>query len=281
MAPALVPIDPTVAERVEHLDLPFNRYGIDPYGIDKRALAQFFTALGFFSRRYNQVEAYGVRHIPDGAAMLVGNHSGGVAIDGGMVLATCFFEREPPRLAQGMVDKFVARLPGAGPMAARVGQFTGLPQHAERLLDDGRLLMVFPEGARGTAKLAHQAHSLVRFGTGFLRLALRTGAPIVPMAFLGAGEAFPTIANLPTGGLLGIPYLPVPRWLFALPRPTRFQLLFGAPMRLEGTGNEDDAEIATKVGRVRDRIAYLLEQGQALRDGRLQSDELDLEGEPR
>ena len=277
----LLPVDPEVAERVERLDLPFNRYGIDPYGVDRRALARFFTALRFFAYRYNRVDVHGVEHIPDGAAMLVGNHSGGVALDGGVVLATCFFEREPPRLAQGMVDKFVARLPGAGPMASKVGQFTGLPQHAERLLCDGRLLMVFPEGARGTAKLAHQAHTLVRFGTGFVRLALRASAPVVPMAFLGAGEAFPTVANLPTGGLMGIPYIPVPRWLLAVPRPTRFQLLFGAPMRLSGTGNEDDATIEELVQQVRRRIAYLLQQGQALRDGTLRPDELDLEGDPR
>ncbi|MEM9071478.1 MAG: lysophospholipid acyltransferase family protein [Myxococcota bacterium] len=273
----MLPIDPAVRERVDRLDLPFNQFGIDPYGVDKRELAKFFTALGFFSQRYNRVEAYGVENVPSqGGAMLVCNHSGGVAIDGGMIIATCFFAMEQPRLAQGMVDKFVASLPGAGQIASRVGQFPGLPKHADRLLRDGRLLMVFPEGARGTAKLAKDADSLVRFGTGFVRLALQTGTPIVPMAFLGAGDAFPTVANLRIGRYFGIPYIPIPRYLNPLPRPTTFQLLISKPMQFEGTGGEDDEEIAALVGRVKERVGSLITQGRALRDGNLSEDALEL-----
>ncbi|HJK92953.1 MAG TPA: lysophospholipid acyltransferase family protein [Polyangiaceae bacterium LLY-WYZ-15_(1-7)] len=278
MLTAPIPTDPAVAERVARLDLPFNRYGIDPYGVDQAELGRFFTALQWLSTKYFHVDPYGLEHVPpSGPAMLVGNHSGGVAIDGAMILATCFFRLDPPRLAQGMADKFISKIPGASQVSARVGQFTGLPEHAERLLRDDRLLMVFPEGARGTAKLAHEADSLVRFGTGFVRLALKTGAPIVPTAFLGGGDALPTIANLRgLGKLLGMPYVPVPRYLLPVPRPTTFQLLFGAPMRLEGTGDEDDATIAGQVHRVRERIAWLIEQGRALRDGYLPADELEL-----
>ena len=146
------------AERVARLDLPFNRYGIDPYGVDQAELGRFFTALQWLSTKYFHVDPYGLEHVPpSGPAMLVGNHSGGVAIDGAMILATCFFRLDPPRLAQGMADKFISKIPGASQVSARVGQFTGLPEHAERLLRDDRLLMVFPEGARGTAKLAHEA----------------------------------------------------------------------------------------------------------------------------
>jgi 1-acyl-sn-glycerol-3-phosphate acyltransferase len=83
--------------------------------------------------------------------MLVGNHSGGVAIDGMMVIASQFFEMEPPRLAQGMAEKFLNQMPFASQITSRLGHLTGLPEHAERLLADERMLMVFPEGARGTA----------------------------------------------------------------------------------------------------------------------------------
>src|SRR5690606_31702790 len=112
---------------------------------------------------------------------------GGFAVDAGMVIASMFFEMDPPRLAQGMVEKFLARSPFAGTLLSRCGQFPGLPEHAVKLLEDERLLMVFPEGARGTAKLYKERYSLVNFGTGFMRLAMQTKTPIVPFGFLGGG----------------------------------------------------------------------------------------------
>ncbi len=127
--------------------------------------------------------------------MLVGNHSGGIAIDAAMVVMSCLLEMDPPRLAQGMAEKFINRVPFLGEWASRTGHLTGLPEHAERLLEDDRLLLVFPEGARGTAKLFKDRNTLVDFGSGFVRLALKTKTPIVPVAVLGGGEAFPTIAN--------------------------------------------------------------------------------------
>src|SRR5207245_669605 len=124
---------------------------------------------------------------------------------------------ELPRLAQGMAEKFISRFPFASVWTARCGQLAGLPEHAQRLLESERLLLVFPEGARGTAKLWKDRYSLVDFGTGFLRLALRTKSPIVPFAFLGGGDAIPTVTNLyKVWYLLGLPYLPLPPWLFPL-----------------------------------------------------------------
>jgi 1-acyl-sn-glycerol-3-phosphate acyltransferase len=96
-------------------------------------------------------------------------------------------EMDPARLGQGMAEKFLNMLPFASEWSSRCGQFTGLPEHAERLLNDERLLMVFPEGARGTAKLYWERYSLVGFGTGFIRLALATHTPVIPFAFIGGG----------------------------------------------------------------------------------------------
>ncbi len=146
--------------------------------------------------------------------MLVGNHSGGVALDGAMCVAASFFELNPPRLAQGMAEKFLNVIPFASEWTARCGQLTGLPEHAERLLEDERLLMVFPEGAKGTAKLFKERYSLVDFGTGFMRLALKTKTPIIPLGFVGGADAIPTIANsYALGKLLRDPYIPITPWL--------------------------------------------------------------------
>ncbi|MBX3126401.1 MAG: acyltransferase family protein [Polyangiaceae bacterium] len=254
---------PEVEQRLARLEIPFNRDGIDPFGLSRDHLAKFLSMLTFFYRHYFRCTARGVENVPvRGRAMLVGNHSGGYAIDAGMLIASAFLELEPPRLAQGMVEKFLSRMPLAGTWLQRTGQFTGLPEHCTRLLEEERLLMVFPEGARGTAKLFVERYSLVRFGTGFMRLALATSTPIVPFAFLGGGEAVPTVVNLErVGKMVGLPYVPVTPYGLAVPLPVHVELHFGEPMQFRGTGNEDDVEILHKVDDVKRKISTLIDRG--------------------
>jgi 1-acyl-sn-glycerol-3-phosphate acyltransferase len=262
-------IDDEVLERLERLEVPFNRYGVDPYGISKAHLARFYSALKLFYRSYFSVSVNGLEHVPPrGRVMLVGNHSGGVALDGAMVVASMFFDLEPPRLAQGMAEKFLNRFPFASLWSNKLGHFTGLPETAIRLLEDDRALLVFPEGARGTAKLYRERHSLVQFGSGFVRLALKAKAPIVPFAFVGGGEAIPTIANsYALGKLLGVPYVPLTPWGAAVPLPVALDIEYGEPLHLEGTGSEDDEVIAQHVDDVKSRIAALIERGRRRRAG--------------
>lgn len=257
------PTSSEVEERLARLELPFNSDGVDPYGIDRQRLGFMFTTFGLFYKRYFRCQAHGVENIPKrGRAMLVGNHSGGVALDGMMVIASCFFDLEPPRLAQGMAEKFLNRMPFASEWSSKTGNFTGLPEHAVRLLKEERLLMVFPEGARGTAKLFAERYSLVRFGTGFMRLALATKTPIIPFGFLGGGEALPTVANLERlGKMLGAPYIPVTPYLLPVPLPVRMAVHYGEPMLPTGTGDEDDHVILDKVNAVKAAIAHLIERG--------------------
>jgi 1-acyl-sn-glycerol-3-phosphate acyltransferase len=264
-----LPIDREVRERVERLDLPWSDFGVDPYGISKDYVGAYFTAMKFFYRHYFSVESHGLHHVPKrGRAMLVGNHSGGVALDGMMVIGSMFFDMEPPRLAQGMVEKFLNRLPFASQLSARLGHLTGLPEHAERLLGDDRMLMVFPEGVRGTAKLYHERYSLVQFGTGFVRLAAKMKTPIIPFAFLGGGEAIPTISNAVTlGKMVGLPYIPVTPWLLTVPLPAKLEVYYSEPMLFEGTGAEDDEIVLAHVEKVKSRIASLIEIGRARRTG--------------
>lgn len=264
-----VAINESIRDRVDRLEIPFNALGVDPYGISKKHLTVAMKALGFLYKHYFSVEAHGAANVPTrGRAMLVGNHSGGVAIDGAMVIASAFFDKDPPRLAQGMVEKFINRLPFASVWANRTGQFTGLPEHAIRLLEDERLLMVFPEGARGTAKLYKERHTLVDFGQGFMRIALKAKAPIIPFAFLGGGEAVPTISNAYSiGKLLGVPYIPVTPYLVALPLPVKLEVYYGAPLHFEGTGSEDDEVIEGYVDEVKARILKMIDAGRRERRG--------------
>jgi len=260
-------IDPEIASRVDRLELPFNRYGVDPYGARKDHLSRLFTFFHFLYKHYFTIGVEGMEHVPRrGRAMLVGNHSGGVALDGAMVLTTCFFELEPPRLAQGMAEKFMAKTPFMGLWATRTGQLTGLVETAEHLLEDERMLMIFPEGARGTAKLYPERNSLVHFGSGFIRLAMKTNTPIIPFGFVGGGEAIPTIANsYALGKLIGAPYVPITPWGVAIPAPARLELTYSEPMIFEGRGTEEDEIIEGYVEQVKQRIAGLIELGRARR----------------
>ena len=264
-----LPVDSEVRERLERLEIPFNEYGVDPYGISKAYLGPSFTALRFFFKHYFSVESHGIENVPRrGRVMLVGNHSGGVALDGAMVVASQFLEMNPPRLAQGMAEKFLNKVPFASQLTNRCGHLTGLPEHAERLLADERMLMVFPEGARGTAKLFKERYSLVHFGTGFVRLAMKMKTPIVPFAFLGGGEAIPTISNaVSLGKLLGVPYIPVTPWLLAVPIPAKLEVYYSPPMVFEGSGSEEDEVVHGYVEKVKERISQLIDNGRRRRRG--------------
>ena len=264
-------VDQEVFERVKRLEIPFNRYGLDPYGISQEHLAEFISLLTWFYRHYFHVRTYGVENIPErGRAMLVGNHSGGIPVDGGMVLASAFLEMDPPRLAQGMVDKFANKWPLFSTWFSRIGQFTGLPEHAIRMMEDDRLLMVFPEGADGTGKLYKDRYKLVEFGTGFMRLALQTKTPIVPFAFIGGEEALPAVIHLKrVAKLIGAPYIPIPPYLLPIPLPVRCQVHYGEPMYFEGDGSEADETIEHYVRQVKDRIRELIKHGREVRRGLL------------
>lgn len=260
-----------VAARARRLELPFNRLGIDPFGVSRRHVQRAFGVACWFYRHYFRVHVHGMHNVPArGRVMLIGNHSGGVALDAAMVMCSMLLELEPPRLVHSMVEKFIPKMPVLSLWTKRCGQVTGLPEHAVQLLEADRPLLVFPEGARGTAKLYPERYSLVDFGSGFMRLALQTGSPIVPFAFLGGGAAIPTIYNAEgLGRLLGVPYVPVTPYLLALPLPVRLDIVYGPPLQFEGDGRENDDVIFGYVDQVRGTIAELIERGRRIRAGTL------------
>jgi 1-acyl-sn-glycerol-3-phosphate acyltransferase len=129
---------------------------------------------------------------------------------------------------------------------------------------------VFPEGVRGISKPFRRRYRLEEFGLGFMRLALETRTPIVPVAVIGGEEQYPAVGNLKVlARLLGMPALPLLPQLFLglpLPLPTRYRLHFGKPLYFEGDPDEDDADIHTRVVRVRASIEALLREGLAARE---------------
>jgi 1-acyl-sn-glycerol-3-phosphate acyltransferase len=260
-----------VRDRVDRLEIPFNEYDYDPYGISKDRLGQFLSLMTFFYRHYFSIKSFGTEHIPTrGRAMIVANHSGGVPADAAMIIASVFLEKEPPRLAQGMVEKFANRLPFVSKWFTEIGQVTGLPENCVNLLENERLLMVYPEGLRGVGKPYSERYELKRFGTGFMRLALETNTPIIPTAYVGGEEAHPTMFTIDwLANLFGIPYWPVPPHLVPIPLPLNCEIYYGEPIQFDGDGSESDKTILNYIREVKLAIKDLIDRGLERRDKNL------------
>src|SRR5439155_6825486 len=130
--------------------------------------------------------------------------------DGAMIGVALLTEGNPPRAIRAMVEKWVPSLPYVSTFMARVGQIVGTPENCRRLLEADEAILVFPEGVRGLGKLWSQRYQLQEFGLGFMRLALETNTPVVPIGVVGAEEQSPAVLSLgPLAKVLGFPYLNV------------------------------------------------------------------------
>jgi 1-acyl-sn-glycerol-3-phosphate acyltransferase len=254
--------------RLARLVAPQNEYGVDPFGMELEFTKAAIAPALWLYKSYFRVQTHGIEQVPAGRVMLIANHSGQIPLDGLMIGLAMLVEAEPPRIARAMVEKWAPTLPFVAPFFARIGQVVGTPENCRRLLAAGETIMVFPEGVRGLNKTYDKKYQLQEFGTGFMRLALETNTPVVPVAVVGAEEQAPAFFDFkPAARLLGLPALPITLTGVPLPLPVKYNLWFGAPMRFSGSHEEDDAELEHKVREVKARIQALLAQGLAARRG--------------
>jgi len=244
--------------------------GIDAFGLDPHWARYLFLTVALLHRKYFRTEVHGIDNVPTGRVLLVANHAGQLPLDGALIAAAMFMDAEPPRIVRAMVEKWAVGLPFVSMLFARVGQVTGVPENATRLLQQGEALLVFPEGVRGVAKTFEHRYQLADFGSGFMRLAIETETPIVPVAVVGAEEQYISVANFDAlAKVLGMPAFPiVPQLLVPggqLPLPTRYRLWFGEPMRFVGDIDDDDAVLEEKVWLVRQTVQAMLTKALAER----------------
>jgi len=259
-------IPPELSALVDAAVHDVNRLGYDKWGFSPAATKRTLLVMEWLYRHYFRVEVHGIDRVPPGRGLLIGNHSSQIAYDGMMVATAMLLDARPPRAVKAMIEKIFQRLPIVNVIMTRSGQITGLPENCERMLAEEELLMVFPEGARGSGKLWKDRYKLVDFGTGFVRLALKMRAPITPFAFIGGEETAPAFLDIkPLARLLGLPYFPITPTILPLPLPARCSIWFGEPMFFEGTGNEEDAEVMPMVEAVKRRIGELIHEGLAAR----------------
>lgn len=218
-------------------------YETDEWGMDPELLELVNPFFDFLYHKYWRVETTGIEKIPaEGSALLVMNHSGQLPWDGAMVGAAVRNEHPAQRLVRNLYATWFPTLPFLSNFLVKIGQVQATEENGTRLLEQGELVGVFPEGYKGVGKLFKDRYRLARFGRGgFVKMALRAGAPMIPISVVGAEEIYPTLAQSKRlARLAGFPYFPITiafPWLGPLgvvPLPTKWFIDVGDPIPTDG-----------------------------------------------
>ncbi|MFQ5416452.1 MAG: lysophospholipid acyltransferase family protein [Myxococcota bacterium] len=263
-----------IEERLHEVPNELNEFGFDPYGLSLDAARRMMIPMALLYRSYFRVETHGIERVSKGRVLLIANHAGQLPFDGAMLATAMLLEAKPPRICRAMGEYFIPRLPWMSIAMARAGALVGTPENCIHMLENDECVAVFPEGARGMNKPYSERYQLQTMGKGFMRLALETGTPIVPVAIVGSDDQQPGIANLRgLGRALGLPALPITVGfpllgpLGLLPMPVKYRIYFGDPMHFEGDASDEESALHEKVGVVRNAIETMLDKGVRERPG--------------
>jgi len=223
-------------------------YHEDEWGFDEEFAEAAYPFFELLYDRWWRVEATGVDHVPaHGRAMLVSNHAGALfPFDASMIAGAIMKRHALPRWPRFMVLDWAFSLPFLSAFMRKVGGVPASPHNATRILEGDGLMMVFPEGVKGTGKPFAERYRLQRFGRGgFVEIALRTGSPIIPIAVVGSEEIYPKIADSQLlARAIGAPFVPITPtfpWLGPLgliPLPSKWRIEFCDPIEVGRYGPE-------------------------------------------
>ena len=220
-------------------------YQEDEWGFDEEFARLVEPVFDFLYDRWWRVNATGVENVPaHGRALLAANHAGILPWDATMMSVAIMREHPLPRYPRFLVLNWAFELPYVSMAIRKVGGVVASPHNALRLLEDDQLVAVFPEGVKGTGKPYSDRYRLQRFGRGgFVELALRSGAPIVPVAIVGSEEIYPKLGEAPLlARLTGAPFFPLTPlfpWLGpggAIPLPSKWRIEFCEPIETASYG---------------------------------------------
>lgn len=213
---------------------------LDHWGKDA-SLAASLRPLGeLLYERYFRVQVEGAQHLPTGPCVIVANHAGALPLDGPMLHLALRRERPDLLESRWLLEDQVFHAPFAGVLANRLGAVRANPENAHRLLDEGRPIIVFPEGFHGLSKPFSERYQLRRFGRGgYVKIAVRRGVPIVPAAIVGGEESMPLLAKVPAR-FLGVEHLPIT----PPPLPTRWFIRFAPAFDLSDAPPQAETNLA-------------------------------------
>lgn len=244
-------------------------YTIDEFGFDPEITQRLLlAALRPLGEKWFRIEVRGAENIPaSGGALVVSNHSGTLPMDALMTLVQV--HDSTGRFLRPLGADLVFKTPVVGSVARKAGTTLACTEDAERMLRQGELVGVWPEGFKGIGKPYSERYKLQRFGRGgFVSAAIRTGVPIIPLSVVGAEEIYPLVGNIPSlARILGFPYLPITPFfpllgpLGMIPLPSKWLMEFGEPIRTDDydAGAADDPMLVFNVtDQVRETIQQTL-----------------------
>lgn len=231
----------------------FERYenDVDRHGFDLSSFAGAERFIRFFYEKWFQVQIAGLDNIPtSGSAVLFGNHSGVLPVDGLLLYDGIINHHPDPRRVRFLVTKFLLDAPHIGEFLRGFGAIPPDFDTARELLDEKELVFFYPEGEKGTGKLFKNRYQLVDFHSGFVRAAIKTGSPLIPIVTIGGDEIYPLLGNIePVAKLLNAPYFPMTPffpWLpvpFSLvPLPVKIMMAVWRPFKLKYPKDAADDE---------------------------------------
>jgi 1-acyl-sn-glycerol-3-phosphate acyltransferase len=244
---------------------------IDEFGMDHLVLERMRPLLDLLLDRYWRADLAGVENVPDaGPCLLVANRSGLLPYDGLMLSHAIERERPAAGRPRFLVADWLMQLPFVHATVAQVGGVRACRENAERLLASKRFVVVFPEGAKGAAKVFRERYRLQRFARGgVVRIALESGVPLLPVGIVGAEEAHPLLFKLGAPARsVGLPFLPVtPTFpllgpLGLLPLPSKWSIRIGEPIamdHLEPEAAADELLVSRLTEDMRSRIQALVD----------------------
>jgi 1-acyl-sn-glycerol-3-phosphate acyltransferase len=221
---------------------------VDEWGRSERARALLRRLYGPVYRHWFRAEWEGLEKIPlHGGALLVANHAGAIPADAPVIMHG--IEEELGRPVYGLADNLFRSLPLIGTAWSRGGGVPAHPDNAYRLLrDQQQLVLVFPEGTKGSGKPYSERYRLRRFGRGgFVEIAMRAGVPVIPITVVGSEEVMPILAKSPRlAKVLGLPYMPLTANMLLLGPlglvgyfPAKLKLRVGDPVYFDVLSEQD------------------------------------------
>jgi 1-acyl-sn-glycerol-3-phosphate acyltransferase len=253
----------------------------DPFGFDpvtaERWLGMVHTALW----PYFRPQVIGAEHLPAGRALVIGCHSGVIPYDAACTLVA--IHAATGRFARAIGDHWFGRSSYVENFLRRQGAVVGRPEVVEALLRANHMVLVFPGGAKDMERpyLTQRYRVLPHRGFaaghgGYVKLALRTRTPIVPLAVVGAEEAHVMLASVPVlARVVGMPFVPL--LLFPFPLPVKLYIRFGKPIRLAATVADagDQPRVDQLNALVRRRLQRLIDDTVHRRRGVIRSEYID------
>jgi 1-acyl-sn-glycerol-3-phosphate acyltransferase len=246
----------------------------DPFGFDPPTAERWLGWVRAAMWSYFRPQVIGAEHLPKkGRGLIIGCHSGTIPYDAACTLVA--IHAANGRYARSIGDNLFGRVPGVEDFLRQQGALVGRPEVVEAVLHAGHLLLLFPGGSRDMERpyLTQRYQVLPHRGFapghgGYIKIALRTRAPIIPLAVVGAEEAHVMLGTAPLlAQVFGVPFFPL--LLFPWPLPVKLYIRFGEPIVLPGTpADADDQRRVDQLNiMVRQRVQLLIDDTVRRRHG--------------